>query len=90
MTCVKLRPRKFRPAFLEPIPRHVFSINTSSSNTLSLFYSISIAAATHSHQQTSKGNNMDGPRKHLFLQNTLTNSASETPMVSNHRKKRTF
>ena len=51
---------KFRPAFLEPIPRHVFSINTSSSNTLPLspnFY----CSAKHSlqcdsliHQQTSK------------------------------------
>ena len=48
VTSVKLRPRKFHPAFLKPIPRHVFSIDTSSSNTL--FFPISIAALTHSLQ----------------------------------------
>ena len=38
VTCLKLRHRlNFVPRFLEPIPKHVFSINTSSSNTLSLF-----------------------------------------------------
>ena len=54
-------PFEFRPAFLEPIPRHVFSINTSSLNTLSLLFPNSIAAPTRSlqcdsliHQQTSK------------------------------------
>ena len=40
---------KFRPAFLEPTPGHVFSINTSSSNTLSLFH-ISLTGPTHSLQ----------------------------------------
>ena len=37
--CLKLRPHlNFVPRFLESTPRHVFSINTSSSNTLSLFH----------------------------------------------------
>ena len=36
--CLNLRPHlNFVLRFLEPIPRHVFSINTSSSNTLPLF-----------------------------------------------------
>ena len=37
VTCLKLRPRVNFVLRLEPLPRHVFSINTSSSNTLSLF-----------------------------------------------------
>ena len=36
--CLKLRPHlNFVPRFLEPTPRHVFSLNTLFSNTLSLF-----------------------------------------------------
>ena len=47
VTCLKLRPRlNFVPRFLEPIPRHVFSINTSSSNTLSLFPNFHCSADT--------------------------------------------
>ena len=37
LTCVKLPPRVNFVLRLEPLPRHVFSINTSSSNTLPLF-----------------------------------------------------
>ena len=45
--CLKLRPHlNFVPRFLEPIPRHVFSINTSSSNTLSLFHIFTCRANT--------------------------------------------
>ena len=65
---------EFRPAFLEPIPRHVFSINTSSSNTLPFFSPISIAALTHSlqcdsliHQQTSKATKWINHANLLFL-----------------------
>ena len=39
-TCVKLRPRVNFVQRLEPLPRHVFSINKSSSNILSLFTQI--------------------------------------------------
>ena len=96
VTCVKLRPRKFRPAFLEPIPRHVFSINTSFSNTLSLFPHFHCSADTlssvwHSYSPTEvKSKKMDKPRRHSFLQFTLTRRlfpASEKPTVSNHKKK---
>ena len=41
-------------------------------------------------QQTSKSNNIDGPRKHSFLQYTLTMRlfpVSEKPTVSNHKEK---
>ena len=45
--CLKLRPHlNFVPRFLEPIPRHVFSINTSSSNTLPLFHIFTCRANT--------------------------------------------
>ena len=45
--CLKLRPHlNFDPRFLGPIPRHVFSINTSSSNTLSLFHIFTCRANT--------------------------------------------
>ena len=37
---------EFRPAFLEPTPRHIFSINTLSSNTLSLFHIFTCRANT--------------------------------------------
>ena len=93
VTCVKLRPRKFRPAFLELIPRHVFSINTSSSNTLSLFYPISIAVATRSVQcdsisPTNVKKQQHGWASQAFIPLKYFNS--ETPTVSNHRKKQTF
>ena len=62
---------EFRPTFLEPIPRHVFSINTSSSKTLFLN---SIAALTHPlqcvsliHQQTSKATKWINHANLLFL-----------------------
>ena len=45
--CLKLRPHlNFVPRFLEPIPRHVFSINTSSTNTLPLFHVFTCRANT--------------------------------------------
>ena len=40
VTCVKLRPRVNFVLRLELLPRHVFSKNTSSSNTLPLFTQI--------------------------------------------------
>ena len=44
---LKLRPHlNFVPCFLEPTPRHVFSINTSSSNTLPLFHIFTCRANT--------------------------------------------
>ena len=86
--CTKLRPRV----------RHVFSINTSSSNTLSLFHKFHCSADTHSlqcgilHQQEGKAKKkkMDKPRRHSFLQYTSTKRlfpVSEKPTVSNHKKK---
>ena len=48
--CLKLCPLlNFVPRFMEPTLRHVFSINTSSSNTLPLFH-IFTCRATHSFQ----------------------------------------
>ena len=45
--CLKLRHHlNFVPRFLEPTPRHVISINTSSSNTLSLFHNFTCRANT--------------------------------------------
>ena len=91
--------KNYVPRFLESIPRHVFSINTSSSNTLSLFPNFYCSANTLSQVWLSysptdvQSHKMDKPRKHSFLQNTLTMRlfpASETPTVSNHRKKWTF
>ena len=80
VTCVKLRPHVNFLLRLEPLPRHVFSINTSSSNTLSLFYTNSsqrihaLSSMWHSsHSSTGvKSKNMDWPRRHSFLQYTLT------------------
>ena len=44
--CLKLRPHSnFVPRFLQPTPRHVFPINTSSSNTL-LFHNFTYRANT--------------------------------------------
>ena len=97
VTCVKLRPRKFRPAFfLEPIPRHVFSINTSFSNTLSIFPNFHCSADTLSSNSPTelksrkKKKKMDKPRRLSFLVYTLTMRlfpVSEKPTVSNHKKK---
>ena len=97
VTCLKLHPRlNFVPRFLEPIPRHLFSINTSSSNTLSSFPNFYCSANTLSPVWLSysptevKSQKMDKPSRHSFLQNTLTKrllAASETPTVSNHKKK---
>ena len=45
--CLKLRPPlNFAPRFLELSPRHVFSINTSSSKTLPLFHNFTCRANT--------------------------------------------
>ena len=96
VTCVKLRPHKFCQAFFGADSKtHIFY------KYIVFKYSFSFthfplqrqhtpSSVTLFHQQTSKSNNMDGPRKHLFLQNTLTKSASETLTVSNLRKKWTF
>ena len=80
--CLKLRPRlNFVLRFLEPTPRHVFSINTSSSNTLSLFLIFSCRANTLSpvwlsertlslsliHQQTSNATKWIGHANTPFL-----------------------
>ena len=90
---------EFRLAFLEPIPRHVFSINTSFSNTLSLLTNFYCSANTLSPVWLSysptnvKSHKIDKPRKPSFPQNTLPMRlfpALETPTVSNHRKKWTF
>ena len=94
VTCVKLRPRlNFVPRFLEPISRHVFSINTSSSNTLS-FIPISIAALTRSLQVTLLFTNRSKkPKKWIsladihFFKTLWLFPASEKPTVSNHKKK---
>ena len=100
VTCLKLRLRlNFVPRFLKPIPRHVFSINTSSLNTLSLFPDFYCSANTLSPVRLpysptdAKSHKMDKPRKPSFPQNTLPMRlfpASETPTVSNLRKKWTF
>ena len=85
---------EFRPAFLEPIPRHVFSINTSSSNTPSLFPNFYCNANTLSPVWLScsptdvKSHKMDKPRKPSFPQNTLPMRlfpASETPFQTTGR-----
>ena len=105
--CLKLRPHlNFVLRFLEPTPRHVFSINTSSSNTLALFHIFTCRATTLS-SVTSRENTitlsyspaavkrhkMYRPCKHSFPQYTLSVRlfpASKTAIASNHRKKRTF
>ena len=46
VTCLNYVRVNFVLRFLEPIPRHVFSINTSSSNTLSLFPNFHCSADT--------------------------------------------
>ena len=98
--CLKLRPHlNFVLRFLEPIPRHVFSINTSSSNTLPLFPNFYCSANTFSpvrlcYSPTDvKSHKMDKARKHSFLQYSLSVRlfpVSKTAIVSNHRRKRTF
>ena len=98
--CLKLRPYlNFVTRFLEPIPRHVFSINTLSSNTLPLFPNFYCSANTLSPVLLSysptdvKRHKMDKPCKPSFPQYSWSVrhfSASKTAIVSNHRKKRTF
>ena len=92
--------RKFKSCVFEPPTRCVFSINTSSSNTLVLFYQISsqrqhslllnfFAAATHSLQRESTGeksNTMDGPRRHSYTMTMRRFPVSEKLPVSNHKK----
>ena len=80
VTCVKLRPRINFVLRLEPFPRHVFSINTSSSDTFSFYTNSSLRIHALSlqcdilliHQQEWKAKKMDKPRRHSFLQYTLT------------------
>ena len=90
VTCLELRPRVNLVLRLEPLTRRVFSINTSSSNTLSLLHDF-FAAATHSLQCESTGvksNNMDGPRRHSKYTMTMRLlPVSEKLPVSNHKKK---
>ena len=90
---------EFRPAFLEPIPRNVFSINTSSSNTLPLFHNFNSRANTLSPVWLSysptdvKRHKMYRPCKHSFPQYTLFMRlfpASKTAIASNQWKKWTF
>ena len=92
VTCVNFVLR-----FLEPIPRHVFSINMLSSNTLSLFPNFhcstdTLSSVWHSSYSLTevKSKKMDKPRRHSFLQYTLTMRlfpVLEKPTVSNHKKK---
>ena len=95
---------KLSLAFLEPTTGHVFSINTSSSNTLSLLH-ISLTGPTlspqcdfpreHYHSLISTNSRqspqkMYTPCKHSFPHYTLSVRlfpASETEILSNHRKK---
>ena len=94
VTSVKLRPRVNFVPCLEPFPRHVFSINTSSSNTLSLFHkfhcSALFSATLFLFTKGVKRQKMDKPGRHSFLQYTLTMRlfpVSEKPTVSNHKRK---
>ena len=93
--------RKFKSCVFEPPTRRVFSINTLSSNTLVLFYEISMqwqhaflpnffVAATHSLQHESigeKSNTMDGPRRHSYTMTMRRFPVSVKLPVSNHKKK---
>ena len=98
--CLKSRPHlNFVPRFLEPIPRHVFSINTSSSNILPRFPNFYCSANIPSPVWLSysptdvKSHKMDKPCKPSFPQYSLSVRlfpASKTAIVSSHRKKRTF
>ena len=81
--------RKFKSCVFEPPTRRVFSINTSSSNTLVLFDQIFFAAATHSLQRESteeKSNTMDGPRRHSYTMTMRRFLVSVKGPVSNHKK----
>ena len=98
VTCLKLGPRdmfktrsarKFKSCVFEPPTRRVFSINTSSSNTLFLFWPNFFAAATHSLQREStveKSNTMNGPRRHSYTRTMRRFLVSEKLPVSNHKK----
>ena len=81
--CLKLRPNLnfVSRFFFGPIPRHVFSINTSSSNTLSFFHNFNCRANTlspvwlperilslsHIHQQMSNATKYIGHANISFL-----------------------
>ena len=101
--CLKLRPHlNFVPRFLEPTTWQVFSINTSSSNSLPLFH-ISLTGPTHSLQcdflreyyhsfQLTAVNRhkMYMSRNHCLNSYTFSVrffSTSKTEILSNHRKK---
>ena len=105
--CLKIRHHlNFVPRFLEPTPRLVFSINTPSSNTLSLFHIFTCGANTLSSvtprentitlsyfPTAVKRHKMYTLCKHSFPQYTLSVTLfpdSKTEIASNHRKKRTF
>ena len=83
--------RKFKSCVFEPPTRRVFSINTSSSNTLVLFDQISPQQqhTPFSVNTGEKSNTMDGPCRHSYTMTMRHFPVSEKLPVSNH-KKRTF
>ena len=93
VTCVKLRPRvNFRPAFGATFKTRIFYKYVVFKHSCSFYTIYSQRQHTPSSvtQQTSNTNNMDGPRRHSFIQYTLTMRlfpVSEKPTVSNHKKK---
>ena len=90
--------RKFRPAFGATYKTRIFYEHVVFKHSFSFLHKF-FAADTRflssvwhsSHSSTGvKGNNMDGHRRHSFLQYTLTMRlfpVSEKPTVSNHKKK---
>ena len=83
--------RKFRPAFGATSKTRIFYKYVVFKHSSS-FYTIS-SQRQHTPssvaQQMSNSNNMDGPRRHSFLQYTSTKKlfpVSEKPTVSNHKK----
>ena len=82
---------KFKSCVFEPPTRRVFSINTSSSNTLVLFDQISPQQqhTPFSVNTGEKSNTMHGPHRHSYTMTMRRFPVSEKLPVSNH-KKRTF
>ena len=80
--------RKFKSCVFEPPTKRVFSINTSSSNTLVLFYEIS-SQRQHTPFSVNTGekiNTMDGPRRHSYTMTMRRFPVSEKLPVFNHKK----
>ena len=90
--CKTMSACKFRPAFGATSKTRIFYKHVAFKHSFS-FYTISLQrqhTPSSVTQQTSKSNNMDGPRRHSFLSYTLTMRlfpVSEKPTVSNHKKK---